>query len=45
VRLLSRNLNLTSALIACMASSALVSVWYLDSGTSFHMTGDKDIFQ
>ena len=31
-------------LIACMASSALGSVWYLDSGTSFHMTGDKESF-
>jgi hypothetical protein len=27
-----------------MASSALGSVWYLDSGASFHMTRDKDIF-
>ena len=25
-------------------SSALGSVWYLDSDTSFHMTGDKEIF-
>jgi hypothetical protein len=27
-----------------MASSELGSVWYLDSGASFHMMGDKDIF-
>jgi hypothetical protein len=27
-----------------MASSALGSVWYLDSGTSFHMTGDQESF-
>ena len=27
--------------IACMASSASGSVWYLDSGASFHMMGDK----
>jgi hypothetical protein len=27
-----------------MVSSALGSVWYLDSGASFDMTGDKDLF-
>jgi hypothetical protein len=27
-----------------MASSALESVWYLDSDASFHMTGDKESF-
>jgi hypothetical protein len=27
-----------------MTSSALGSVWYLDSGASFHMTRDKDLF-
>ena len=32
------------SLIASMDSSASGSVWYLDSGTSFHMTGDKDLF-
>jgi hypothetical protein len=36
--------ELDFTLIACMASSALGSVWYLDSGASFHMTGDKESF-
>jgi hypothetical protein len=27
-----------------MESSALGSVWYFDSGTSFHMMKDKEIF-
>jgi hypothetical protein len=31
-------------LIACMASSALGSVWYLNSGASFHMMGDRESF-
>jgi hypothetical protein len=36
--------ELDFSLIACMASSASGLVWYLDSGTSFHMTGDKESF-
>jgi hypothetical protein len=34
--------ELDFSLIACMESSASGSVWYLDSGVSFHMTGDKE---
>ena len=30
--------------IDCMVFSALGSLWYLDNGTSFYMTGDKEIF-
>ena len=36
--------ELDFALIACMELSASGSVWYLDSGASFHMTGDKESF-
>ena len=32
------------SLIACLFSSVMGSVWFLDSGVSFHMTGDKDLF-
>ena len=35
-------LNFSS--FACMVSSALGSVWYLDNKSSFHMTGDKELF-
>ena len=31
-------------LIACMVSSALGLVWYLNSSASFHMTVDKELF-
>jgi hypothetical protein len=42
---LASHFELDLSLIACMASSALGSVWYLDSGASFHMMGDKDLFR
>jgi hypothetical protein len=41
---LASQFELDFSLIACMYSSAFGSVWYLDSGSSFHMTGDKEFF-
>jgi hypothetical protein len=41
---LASQFELELSLIACMMLSALGSVWYLDSGASFQMMGDKDIF-
>ena len=32
------------SLITCLVSRAMGSMWYLDSGASFHMMGDKDLF-
>ena len=41
---LASQFELDFSLIACMVSSALGSGWYFDSGASFHMTGDVNLF-
>jgi len=40
---LASQFELDFTLIACMVSSMLGCVLYLDSGDSFHMTGDKSL--
>jgi hypothetical protein len=41
---LASKFELDFSLITCMELSAFRLMWYLDSGTSFHMTGDKELF-
>ena len=41
---LASQFELDFTLIACMVSSMMGCGWFLDSGASFHMTGDKSLF-
>ena len=41
---LASQFELDFSLIACMVSSMVGCVWHLDSGASFHMTSDKNLF-
>lgn len=41
---LASKFKLDSTLITSMLTLVMGSVWYLDSGTSFHMTINKEFF-
>eukprot|EP00253_Pinus_taeda_P005175 PITA_05175 len=41
---LASQFEMDFSLIACLVSSVMGSVWFLDGGASFHMTGDRDFF-
>lgn len=41
---LASQFKLDFTLIICMTSTMMGSVWYLDSGASFHMMESKELF-
>ena len=41
---LASQFELDFLMIACLVSSVMGSVWFLNNGVSFHMTGDKYLF-
>lgn len=41
---LASQFELDLTLITCMVSTVMGSVWYLDSGAYFHMTGSREFF-
>eukprot|EP00253_Pinus_taeda_P034905 PITA_34905 len=41
---LTSQFEMDFTLITCIVSSMMGCVWYLNSGVSFHMTGDKNLF-
>eukprot|EP00253_Pinus_taeda_P009805 PITA_09805 len=41
---LASQFEMDFSLIACLVSSVMGLVWFLDSGASFHMKGDQDLF-
>ena len=41
---LASHFELEFSPVTCMVYSVMGSVWYLDSGAYFHMTGDKELF-